>query len=307
MMSDQTENSPYEYQQIQEIPVSKPPQRIVSLVPSMTESLFDLNLGSRLVGRTDYCIYPEGLVDAIPSISGTKSIDVERVIALNPDLVIANKEENSKHNVEKLQDAGLAVWVTMPQTIQDVFNLLWNVMYVSEETTMSARVRIIEATYDYLHHISEEKEETNPVKAFVPIWHEPLMTFNQHTYAHDVLRVLGGINVFAKRERRYPLAADLSLDVEADVLAPDDIRDTRYPRISIEEVVAMQPDVILLPDEPFKFNEAHIEIFHKLDIPAAKHNRIHLIDGSLLTWHGTRVAYAMDRLTELFRIGDNGG
>jgi ABC-type Fe3+-hydroxamate transport system substrate-binding protein len=111
--------------------------------------------------------------------------------------------------------------------------------------------------------------------------------------------------VFAERERLYPLAADLG---KAEPYAPDDARvqgrDTRYPRITIEEVTAAQPDVILLPSEPFLFTEAHIPMFTALDVPAAKNNRIHLVDGSLLTWHGTRVAYTMQQLPPLLQPAD---
>jgi ABC-type Fe3+-hydroxamate transport system substrate-binding protein len=137
---------------------------------------------------------------------------------------------------------------------------------------------------------------------FCPIWLDPLMTINQETYVHDVIRVCGGTNVFAERVRQYPLAADLGT---AEPLAPDDPRvinrDTRYPRVTWEEVEAAQPDVILLPDEPFAFNASHIPLFAALNVPAARTGRIHLVDGSLLTWHGTRVAFAFDVLPRLLR------
>jgi ABC-type Fe3+-hydroxamate transport system substrate-binding protein len=135
---------------------------------------------------------------------------------------------------------------------------------------------------------------------FAPIWFEPLMTFNADTYASDLLRVCGAQNVFAERERLYPLKADLG---QVEPLPPDDPRiagrDTRYPRVTLEEVEAAQPDVILLPSEPFPFGETHIPIFAKMDVPAAREGRIHLIDGSLLTWHGTRIARAFNALPSL--------
>src|SRR5690606_10936364 len=143
-------------------------------------------------------------------------------------------------------------------------------------------------------------EEENPLRVFVPIWLDPLMTFNADTYMHDVLRICGGTNVFADRERQYPLKADLG---EAEPYSAYDPRiqgrDTRYPRITLEEVEKAQPDVILLPSEPFQFTEEHLPLFQKLDVPAAKNNQIHLVDGSLLTWHGTRVAFAMQNIPPL--------
>ncbi len=288
----------YVYQM--DAPVSKPPERVVSLVPSVTESLFDLNLGNRLVAVTDYCIYPEAGVAALPKIGGTKNPDVARIIELNPDLVIANQEENRKEDVLALQNAGIPVWVTFPRTVSDAFNLLWNIMHVFDETTMVPRVRLMEQTMDWILRISERKIEDQPCRVFAPIWLDPLMTFNGDTYASDLLRICGGINVFAERDRQYPLKADLG---EGKSYADEDPRqagrDTRYPRITMDEVVAAQPDMILLPSEPFHFTEEHIALFAALDIPAARNNQIILIDGSLLTWHGTRLAHALNLIPNL--------
>ncbi len=294
-----TEQEHSYYQTALEIPVDHPVDRIVSLVPSMTESLFDLNLGNRVVGITDYCVHPAGQLAGLPRIGGTKNPDVQQIIDLNPGLVIANWEENRKEDVEALKSAGIPVWVTFPTTIEEVFNILWNIMYFFEETSMVPRVRLIEYTYDRMLNIAEQHEE-NPCRVFVPIWVEPLMTFNANTYIHDVLKVCGGQNVFAERERAYPLSADLGLKppipVDDPIIAD---RDTRYPRVTLEEVEQAQPDVILLPSEPFAFTEEHISLFSNLKVPAAEHNRIRLVDGSLLSWHGTRVAYAFNEIPRL--------
>jgi len=282
-----------------ETPVSQPPRRVVSLVPSVTESLFDLNLGDRLVAITDYCIYPAEGVARLPRIGGTKNPDVRRIIEVAPDLVIANQEENREADVRALRDAGIPVWVTFPKTVLDAINLLWNIMHVFDTPDMVPRVRLIEQTYDWVMRISETRER--PCRVFVPIWFNPLMTFNADTYAHDLLRVCGGTNVFGERERQYPLAADLG---EAEPYAADDPRiagrDRRYPRVTVEEVEAAQPDMILLPSEPFSFTAEHIPFFRELSTPAQnRNNGIILVDGSLLTWHGTRLAYAMDTLPAL--------
>jgi ABC-type Fe3+-hydroxamate transport system substrate-binding protein len=224
------------------------------------------------------------------------SPDIARIIALQPDLVILNQEENRKEDAEALQAAGIGVWVTYPRTVREAFNLLWAIMDLFDEPKMVERVRAMEWMCDWLERIEHEP----PCKVFAPIWYEPLMTFNAETYAHDLLRVCGGENVFAERERLFPLKADLG---EAEPLLPDDPRiagrDTRYPRVTLAEVEAAQPDVILLPSEPFEFNESHISIFAALDIPAARTNKIHLVDGSLLTWHGTRVARAFNLIPSL--------
>lgn len=277
-----------------------PPRTVVSLVPSVTESLFDLALGDRLIAVTEYCIHPKEKVQFLPRIGGTKNPDVARIIALRPDLVIANREENRREDVEKLVDAGIPVWVTFPKTVVDVFNLLWDLMNLFEKPDMSPRVRLIEQTYDWVIGITRSREH-EPVRVFAPIWLDPLMTFNRDTYIHDLLRVCGGTSIFAERERRYPLAADVG---QGEPYPADDPRiadrDTRYPRITWEEIIAGQPDVILLPTEPYPFTERHLSLFAQLDVPAARNQRIHLVDGSLLTWHGTRIAYALDTLPALF-------
>jgi ABC-type Fe3+-hydroxamate transport system substrate-binding protein len=180
--------------------------------------------------------------------------------------------------------------------VRDAFNLLWSIMNVFDDATMVERVRAIEWLCDWLERIEHEP----PCRVFAPIWYDPLMTFNSDTYAHDLLRICGGTNVFAERERLFPLKADLG---EAEPLPLDDPRiagrDTRYPRVALEEVEAAQPDVILLPSEPFSFDETHLSIFAALDVPAARSGRIHLVDGSLLTWHGTRLARALSELPKL--------
>ncbi|MFW5748964.1 MAG: helical backbone metal receptor [Chloroflexota bacterium] len=295
-----------QYDYFADIPIAEPARRVVSLVPSLTETLFDLNLGDRVVGITDYCIHPEDQVEGLPRVGGTKNPDVDQVLALQPDLIFVNPEENRQEDVAAFRAAGIPVWVTFPRTVQDVFNLLWDIMDAFQETSMVPRVRLIEYQYDWVSGITQQQESAgNVVNVFAPIWYDPLMTFNEDTYIHDLLRVCGGMNVFAGRARRFPLSADLG---EADPYDADDPRvagrDTRYPRVTLAEVEAAQPDVILLPSEPFAFTEAHIPIFTALDVPAARNNRVHLIDGSYLTWHGTRVAYALNILPPLFFPSD---
>lgn len=278
--------------------LDQPPQRVVSLVPSMTESLFDLNVGSRVVAVTDYCIHPADKLARLPRIGGVKNPNREQIIALQPDLVIANQEENRREDIEALRAAGIPVWVTFPRTVREAFNVLWEIMHIFDEGSLVERVRSLEWVCDWLERLDESREKL--CRVFVPIWLDPLMTFNADTFPHDLLRVCGGVNVFAERERLYPLKADLGL---AQPYAPDDPRaagrDTRYPRITLEEVEAAQPDVVLLPSEPFAFTEAHIPLFAALDMPAARNDAIRLIDGALLFWHGTRMGYAFNEIPSM--------
>ena len=173
-------------------------------------------------------------------------------------------------------------------------------MDIFEAPEMSPRVREIERAYDFTE-LAMRSEDITPVSVFVPIWKDPWMTINQHTYIHDLLNICGGQNIFAERERLLPLRADLG---EAEPLPKDDPRvagrDVRYPRITLAEVEAKKPDMVLLPDEPFPFSEADAELFYDLDIPAAKNGHIYPVDGSLLSWHGTRLAYALQELPPIF-------
>jgi ABC-type Fe3+-hydroxamate transport system substrate-binding protein len=272
-------------------PVDFVPQRVVSLVPSMTLSLFDLNLGDRLIGITDYCTHPEDRVMNIPKVGGTKNPDLAKIIALQPDLILMNQEENRREDAEALRQAGIPLWITEPRTVQDAINVLWELMDIFDDASFSERVRIMEKTLDVVRLAMSNQP---PIRTFAPIWRDPWMTFNQDTYMHDVLRIFGLQNVFAERERQFPLKADLG---EAE---PDDNRaaghDTRYPRISLDEIVVAQPELILLPDEPYLFQETDAEELYQLDIPAAHLGHIYLIDGSLLSWHGTRFAFTLTEL-----------
>lgn len=274
------------------------PQTVVSLVPSMTESLFDLGIGERVIGVTDYCIRPEDKVAALPKVGGTKNPDIEKIITLKPDLVLMNSEENRREDQEALEAAGIKTWVTQPNSVFQALNLLWDIMDVFEAPQFSGRVREIERSYDYTEGAMRA---SRLVSVFVPIWKDPWMTINKDTYMHDILNVCGGQNIFAERERMFPLRADLG---ETEPLPAENERvqgrDTRYPRITLEEVVEKQPEVVLLPSEPYLFTEEHAKIFYALDIPAAKNGHIYTIDGSLLSWHGTRLAYALQELPPIF-------
>lgn len=272
-------------------PVEHIPQRVVSLVPSVTESLFDLDLGDRLIAITDYCVRPAEKVAALRKIGGTKNPDVETIIALRPDLVIMNREENRKADAEALQAADVPIWVATPTTVKQAIDLLWDMMNVFEHAAMTERVHFIDIAYEQTLRATAG---LIPVRVFVPIWRDPWMTASRDTYLHDLLATCGAENVFADGDRRIPLATATGT---ADALPPDDARlenrGMRYPRITLDEVVAAQPDLILLPNEPYAFTEQDGDTLAALDTPAGERGQVYLMDGSLLTWHGTRIAYAL--------------
>jgi ABC-type Fe3+-hydroxamate transport system substrate-binding protein len=265
----------------------RPPRRVVSLVPSDTLNVFALGAGSRLVGRTRYCVAPAGEVERLPVVGGTKDVDVPAVAGLQPDLVLCNQEENSRAHVEELARMQLPVLVAFPRTVADgLAHLarLARILGVEQESRDLLRrgLRSLRALQD---------EPREPLATFVPIWMDPLMTVNADTFISDALALAGGRNVFADRERRYPLQADLG---KADPRPAGD-RDTRYPRVSLDEVAARAPELILLPDEPHPFAEADAQTFRSR-VPAAK---VAFCDGRDLSWYGARSVDGLARLRVL--------
>ena len=283
--------------------LSRIPERIVSLVPSMTESLFDLGLGGAVVGVSDYYTRPEGKLEGISRVGGPKTIDAGQILALHPDLVIANREENEREAVLALAEK-VQVWVPFPLTVQDVLRDLWALAYLGRSQQALMRMRLLETAVEMAE---ETLEEGSGVRYFCPIWQGQAgdtrwwMTFNQESYSSDLLRLLGGANCFAQRQRRNPLAADLDTTVTAE----EGTYDRRYPRVTKSEIIAAQPDVILLPDEPFAYSQRHAEEFHSIfaETPAVKQGKVVLVDGSLITWCGTRIGLALSELADVFGAG----
>jgi len=246
------------------------PERIVSLVPSLTEALFAFGAGERVVGRTRYCLWPPRAVGKVPTVGGTKKVDVPRLLELEPDLVVAVREENSRENVEMIQGSGVPVFVGAPESVEGALWLLRELARVVEAPRTEAVLNPIERVYGRLR---EGGGRVQSRRVFVPIWKNPYMSVGSDTYAHDVLETCGGENVCGGS--------------------------TRYPVFTLEEVEAAQPEIVLLPDEPYPFSAEDLEDFYALDIPAAQEDRIHLVDGKLLTWYGPRMASSLTQLAAL--------
>jgi len=287
-----------------ELKLAGVPRRVVSLVPSVTGSLFDLNLGHCLVGVTDFCVYPPAGVAGLPKLGGTKNPHRTAILSLEPDLVIANQEENRPEDVAALRAAGVPVWVTFPSTAREALNVLWALIRLLDAPQQGPTLAALERSYEVTSLVAENML---PVDVFCPVWREPAasagpaawwMSANRDTYLHDVLRICGGRNVFGDRDRRYPLAAELDPARPAD--PPDPLRDTRYPRVTLGEVLAAAPEVILLPSEPYPFADAdRDELNVWSQIPAVRNGRVYLLDGSLLTWPGTHLARALAEVPAL--------
>ena len=246
------------------------PRRIVSLVPSLTEALFALGVGSSVVGRTRYCTQPPRAVGRIPKVGGTKKVDVSRVLSLDPDLVVAVREENRREEVETLAEAGVPVFLGVPETVEGAVEMLRDLARRVDAPLAGAMLGPVERVLGRLDGATGVS-----CRVFVPIWKGPYMSVGSDTYVHDVLRVCGGENVCGGA--------------------------ARYPVVALAEVEAARPEVVLLPDEPYPFSVEDLPEFYSLDVPAAREDRIHLVDGKLLTWYGPRMAGSLTQLAALLR------
>jgi ABC-type Fe3+-hydroxamate transport system substrate-binding protein len=279
---------------------SRPPRRVVSLVPSDTYNVAALGCGGALVGRTDWCELPKDLVMRLPSVGGTKNPRIDEVCALSPELVIANQEENTRSDLEELARRGVPVYIAFPKRVADGFRHLANLAHLFGVETDPTVTALLARAGGELRAAQDAHGRLPSVKAFCPIWMKPLMTINGETFLSDMLELCGADNVFAGRERRYPLAADWGA---APTLPPEKVgeRDVRYPRVTLDEVVARAPDVVVLPDEPHPFTEEDAAVFRRLDIPAARSGRIVRTDGKDLCWYGARSVDGIARVRRLLR------
>ncbi|HEV7654377.1 MAG TPA: helical backbone metal receptor [Mycobacteriales bacterium] len=210
-----------------------PVRRVVSLVPSLTESVA-ASVPGLLVGATDYCTHPAGL--DVARVGGSKYPSVEAVRALKPDLVLANAEENQRDDIEALRADGIPVWVTAPATLAQAFTSLRRMLAacgVADVPWLEEARRAWSSTYD----------GSAPVRtAAVPIWRRPWMVLGPRTFAGDVLRHLGVANAYEWAEERYP-------------------------RVTAEDIRGSGADLVVLPDEPYAFSAADgPEEFPGLDV-----------------------------------------
>ena len=236
------------------------PERIVSLVPSLTELVWWFGCGDVLLGRTRFCEEPAGDIEVVPTVGGTKNPDVEAIIATEPDLVIANREENRREDVEALRDAGLNVLLTDPNSVEEALAMIAGVgEALGREKQAAGLVGQVRAA---------EGSGERPTALFVPIWRNPLMGLAGGTYGDSVLEAAGATNVLADR--------------------------TRYPEVTLDEVAALKPEAILLPDEPYRFTEGHVPEFSGI-APTA------VVDGKLLWWYGPRMPEAIRELRRIVR------
>ena len=239
--------------------------KIISLVPSITETLFDFGLSEyEVVGRTKFCIHPLDKIKKVPIIGGTKNLNIEKILALKPDLIIANKEENEKFQVEELAKH-CRVWVTDISTLKDNENFLWELGMVLKKRDIAEKFNIEISTI--FQNIDKEKM---PKKVAYLIWQNPMMSVGADTFISNVLTEMGFETILKNK--------------------------TRYPEISMEEIE--NADLLFLSSEPYPFKDQHLEEFQK-KLPNTK---VILVDGEAFSWFGTHLAHCGKYLKTLSEL-----
>lgn len=238
------------------INISAPPQRIISLVPSQTELLFDLGLENSIVGITKFCIHPASKVRQYPIVGGTKNLRLSTIIDLQPDLILANKEENEKGQIQQLEEK-FPVWVSDVSNLEDAFQMIAGISRATGTELMGQQW--LETLQDAQRHWHQKAASLSRLRVAYLIWKSPLMVAGSQTFIQAMLDEAGFINVFQDRPR--------------------------YPEISSEELLERSPDLIFLSSEPYPFSEKHLAEFRAM----APHSKIKMVDGEMFSWYGSRL------------------
>jgi len=240
--------------------------RLVSLCPSITETLAEIGLGDRLVGVTRYCTRPRELVRSLKKLGGTKSVDLGATRELSPDLIFANAEENTPEDIEELSRR-FAVHVSIPRTVAEVPALVHGFADAAgARGAGDALARQIES-----QRLRAEADSGSRFRFAYFIWKDPWMTVAGDTYVSDLFRYAGGVNVFADSP-------------------------VRYPEVSPASVLAGDPDVLFFASEPFPFSERHLPA---IGAAFGKSRPIELVDGDDCCWHGARTRQGLELMRKI--------
>ncbi len=247
-----------------QIEIGFPPQRIVSLVPSITELLFDLGLEKEIVGITKFCVHPAEKIKTVQKIGGTKDFNIEKIIELQPDLVIADKTENKKDAVLKLAEK-VPVFVTEVYDFASALRMITQIGVITNKQTQATSLHnTIQLQFNELMVKKPYK------KAIYMIWRKPYMTINGNTFINAMMEKAGFENVFAGKPDNYP------------VITEDDIKNSKA-------------EIVLLSSEPCHFTRKHIPEFQSM-LPTAE---IRLVNGEMFTWYGSRMRLAAEYFSSL--------
>ena len=232
------------------------PRRIVSLVPSQTELLFELGLDEEIIGITDFCVYPKEKCDLKTRIGGPKAVDFQLIDQLQPDVIIANKEENAQEEIEKLREK-YPVWISDIYTLKDALDMIKGVGQLVGRPKEASHI---------VSRISERIRQFDNLLISVAyfIWQKPYMVAGKDTFINEMLKKCGLTNVFGSLPR--------------------------YPAVTEEQVKKARPDVIFLCSEPYLFEEKHVREFEEMFSFA----KVFIVDGEIFSWYGSRLQYAGD-------------
>jgi iron complex transport system substrate-binding protein len=241
----------------------KQPVRIVSLVPSQTELLYDLGLEDNIVGITKFCVHPVHFKATKTIVGGTKNIKFDKIKALQPDIIICNKEENTKEIVEELSQICL-VWVTDIYTIEDNLQMISDFGQLFNKRTEAQKwIDKIDFAYQDFQQFIKDK----PIKkAAYFIWANPYMVAGNHTFINELLQINHFQNMYANKESRYPEVELKKIRLEGD------------------------PDYVFLSSEPFPFKDEHAFEIGRF----THHAKTVFVDGEMFSWYGSRLLKAFD-------------
>ena len=230
--------------------------RIISLVPSVTETLFELGLGDQIVAVTRWCTRPAHGVASKPKVGGTKNPKIDEIVSFEPDLVILDCDENRREDAEALENSGIKTLSVFPKTIEGSLALLRK---FAEIFAVNSRVQ------EWINEIQERRAKLQPKRfqSLILIWRSPYITVNFDTYVHSAAQMFGFDNVFASHN-------------------------DRYPRLTPEQIAGTNPECVLFPDEPYPFRPKHVDMFKQQfpQLKAVQTNRLLTFDGTYLAWHG---------------------
>lgn len=236
-------------------------RRIISLVPSQTELLYDLGLHNEVVGITKFCVHPNEWFQSKTRVGGTKDVKMDIIDQLQPDLIIANKEENVKEQVDELAKK-YPVWVSDVNSLEDAYEM------ILQTGVITSRKEIAENLVAQIQQEFAGLRTTIPItignrlRTAYLIWRDPYMTIGSDTFIHSMLKLAGFENVFGDR--------------------------VRYPETNVKEIIERNPDIILLSSEPYPFKEKHIEELRSSGIDS----KILMVDGEMFSWYGSRLLKA---------------
>lgn len=247
------------------VDIPEAPKRIISLVPSQTELLYDLGLEEEVIGITKFCIHPETWFRNKTRVGGTKTIHIDKIRELQPDLIIANKEENVKEQIEALaQD--FPVWISDVNNLEEALDMIEQIGIITNRNQCATDLaKQIEQAF-----INFKSQTQNPkLRTAYLIWKDPYMTISGDTFIHHILTQAGFDNIFAAQQR--------------------------YPETSINELQALNCELLLLSSEPYPFKQKHIDELQAL-LP---HTKILLVDGEAFSWYGSRLLHTPAYLQQL--------